>query len=297
MNPVVRAAALLLLGGVLVSPAAASGLPDPNKCTLGSNYPAGDSRRNYIPVTGYHVAAGDTIPDDAGVEPSGQQFSADWEVTVKDLGNHALVDARVCIDFSLCPDVQLSENQLATKSPTYPTSAGGGPNGSQQMLVGCSTICGRTNQAGKYLFKIMGRARNAGAPGAFPTGGGVKIEPGSGISYEGVAQLTAAQAEPGCAQFQANLVPLGPDPKVWIVDINGGDNDPAGAVNGADASQLLVEVLHGAAGPPGRQRARSDYNHDGLVNGADVSRMINFATVASLSGSEITGSRALGRCP
>ena len=165
MTRVARNAALLGLGVLLLAPAAAaSNLPDPSRCVLGSNYAAGDSRRNYIPVTGYHLAAGDTIPDDVGTESGAQQFTADWEVTVKDNSNHALENANVCVDFSLCPDLQLSDNQLATRSPNYATTAGSGPNGSPQRLIGCSTICGTTNLAGKYMFRIMGRARNAVLP-------------------------------------------------------------------------------------------------------------------------------------
>lgn len=294
MTRVVRNAALLCVGGILMASAAVANVPDPSKSTLGSNYTAGDSKRGYIPVTGFHITAGDSVPDNAdGIAAS--SGTADWEVTVRDNGGLAIINATVCIDFSQCPDVQIAANQLVTKSPNYPTSAGGGPNGSVQQLVGCNTICGSTNAAGKYMFRVMGRARNVGAPGAFPTGGGVKIEPGTGVSYEGVSQLAAALATPGCGSVSANLTPLG-NAKVWIFDPFGSDN-ANGSVQGTDASNVLIESTHAAAAPAGRGRARVDYTRNGLVQGTDASTILYWSTVATVTGSSITMVRQVGLCP
>ena len=129
----------------------------------------------------------------------------------------------------------------------------------------------------------------------------MKAEPGTGVSYQGVPQLTADLTQPGCASVQANLVPLIGDPKVWVVDVAGVDNTGSNqGVDGADLAQFLHEELNGLAPPyetPTRQRARADFTVDGRVDGSDVSRMINFVTGAPVSGSSVTRNRLLGVCP
>ena len=309
MTRVVRNAALLCVGGILVASAALANVPDPTKCTLGSNYSNTDNKRLYIPVTGFRA---DSTADSPGAAETGTlEMKADWEVFVKDNTGTPIQNATVCIDFSGCADMQLSANQLVTKSPAYVTSSAL-PNGSVQQLVGCNTVCGATNASGKYMFKVIGRARNTGAPGAYPTGGGVKSEPLQQVSYEGDARLWASKTANGCARVTANLQALVyetpnlfnggtglTDPKAWLTDVAG--LDAAGLTNqgvdGTDLSQLIHEKNNEGANVIPKSRARSDYSRDGLVDGTDVSRMINFVTVASVSGALKTANRVTGTCP
>lgn len=280
MTRVVRNAALLCIGGILLASAALANVPDPSKCTLGSNYPNA-SFRKYIAVEGYNPT--DSLPDRPDV-PASASYYGDYEVTVKDNGGVAIAGATVCIDFSNCPDIQISGNQLVTKSPGYATSSGSGPNGSAQQLIGCSTVCGSTNAAGKYMFKVQGKAIN------------VKTETGNHVSFEGTAQLAADTTVAGCAAVTANLVPLG-NLKTWIYDVNTPNNGD-GTVSGTDATLVAVEsVKIAAAANPALARSRDDYNRSGTLTGSDASISAQMATQAAAgSGSAKTQARA-SYCP
>src|SRR5438477_13025036 len=122
MTRVVRNAALLALGGILLASAAVASVPDPSKCILGSNYgngtvirPYGNGWARYIPVVGF-ITSPDYLPDKQDSNAAKNMYG-DYEVTVKDNSGVLIAGATVCIDFSNCPDVIISGNQLVTKSP------------------------------------------------------------------------------------------------------------------------------------------------------------------------------------
>jgi len=288
MTRVVRNAALLSLGGILLASAALANVPDPAKCTLGSNYTA-RAFAKYIAVEGFTIVAADTVPDKQDT-PTRNNYG-DYEVTVKDNGGVVIAGATVCIDFSNCPDIQISGNQLVTKSPNYntspctATSCTGTVNGSAQQLIGCSTVCGSTNAAGKFMFKVQGKAIN------------VTSLAGNHISFETTTQLAADTTVTGCAAVTANLTPLG-NLKTWIYDVNTSSTLGAtGTMNAADATLITQEASKiAASGGAIKARSRDDYNRSGTVTSADATASSIMASQKALTGSNFTPSRA-SYCP
>jgi hypothetical protein len=176
-----------------------------------------------------------------------------FTATIRDFANNALAGVVVSIDFSGCPDIQISCDQL--------TAATG------QTYLGNKRVAGMTNAAGQFTFHVQGAAS------ATPMAGNV----------------TSAGTNAGvpCAQFWADDVPLTPALVVSAFDVNG-IGTPGAGVSGADVSLVASEV---AKVPLGAQaRARDDYNHSNQVSGADVAIASHMAAEASLgTGSQNTG--------
>ena len=170
-----------------------------------------------------------------------------------------LIGSRVWIDFSGCPDIQISCDQLTPET--------------QQAYLASKTVQGFTDNAGEFVFKAQGAANAVLMPANM-------VSPGTNV---GVA----------CAQIWAGSVPAGSFPDVLLgnlivaaYDING-LGSPTGAVNGVDVSLVASEVAKSALGAGAR--AREDYNHSGSLNGADVSKLASMAAAAGLgTGTQVT---------
>lgn len=231
MTRVVRNAALVV-AGILVASAALANVPDPAHSTFSSNY---------IAVEGSTSGQPDNCSDGR---------CGNWTVTVKDFANNVIAGSTVVIDFSGCPDIQVSCDQL------------NGVTG-QTDLAG-KKVSGTTNASGQFVFKVQG-ASNATAPGA----------------------NTAAGTNAGvpCAQVYADGVALG-SLIVSAYDVNG-LGSPSGAVNAADVSLVSAEAIKIAGG--GTARARDDYNFTNSVNSGDVSISSSMAIQqAGGTGSKVT---------
>ena len=163
----------------------------------------------------------------------------------------------VMIDFSACPDIQISCDQLTeTTGQTY---------------LGGGRVSGVTNSLGQFTFRIQGAAN------ATPTTN-VSTSPGT--------VLTVGSPSP-CAQAYAEGEAVPPALVVVAYDMNGLGSPNAG-VNGADASLVGAEVVKiqlGATPHP-----RDDYNNSNSVTGPDASAIARMAVQASLgTGSQNTG--------
>lgn len=207
-------AALLCVAGILVASAALANVPDPAKSTFSSAY---------IAVEGQSAGQ----PDNCGDGRCGN-----WTVTVRDFANNVIAGSTVVIDFSGCPDIQVSCDQLNAVT-------------GQSFLAG-KKVSGSTNAGGQFVFKVQG-ASNATPPGANTSAGTNVGTP--------------------CAQVYADGVPLG-GLIVSAYDVNG-LGSPTAAVNASDASLVQAEALKIAVG--GTARARDDYNFSNTVNASDVS--------------------------
>jgi len=268
MNPLTRYATVLgaCAAGLLITAAAFAGFPiaDESHSTLGSNWPNA-AWRKWVVVEGYTVAtetrSGARIPDGEDI-PASRSFFGDYEVTIRTDGDLPMSYVSVCIDFSGCPDVRLSCDQLTPETG--------------QTLVGASTVCANTNLGGQFTFKVQGAGKAKAEAGTFVT-------PGS------PADTTVA----GCASFSVNTWTFYQRLKVTIYDVNG-TGSPAEAVSGADAALIALEATRTPAFNPAY--ARSDYNHDGRTTGADAAASAIMATQAAATTE--TGSRVTGPyCP
>jgi len=250
------AASLMIAAVVFASP------PDESQSTLGSNWPRA-AWRQWIVVEGYTVATqtggGARIPDrpDGPAWPASQWFYGDYEVTMNNNAGIPLQGIAVCFDFSGCPDVRLSCDQLTAETG--------------QTLVG-SSVCGVTNVAGKFTFKIQGAGKATHEPCCQTTVGSL-------------ADTTVA----GCASFMGNTTPFNQHLKVTIYDVNGAGS-PSAAVNGTDAALIAYEATYTPLFNPAY--ARSDYNHDAKTTGADAATsaimVVQAANTANESGSRCT---------
>jgi hypothetical protein len=168
----------------------------------------------------------------------------------------------VCIDFSGCPDVKLSCDQLTAETG--------------QTLVGSTVVCGSTNSAGKFTFKIQGASKATALPP-------------NGVFAGSLADTAVA----GCASVTANTTPFNQKLKVNVYDVLSPGAGP-GAVTGADAALIAIEATRTPAfNPP---YARSDYNHDAKTTGADAAASAIMSTQAAATTE--TGSRTTGPyCP
>jgi len=265
MNALIRAGMFVCVcaGGLVISAAAMAGGPDESQSTLGSNWPNA-AWRKWLVVEGYTVATetggGARIPDRPDV-PASASFFGDYEVTMNNNAGHPVSGVMVCIDFSGCPDVRLSCDQLTAETG--------------QTLVG-SEVCGYTNIVGKFTFKVQGA-------------GAAKLEPGTATTVGSLADTTVA----GCATFRGDTHPFNQRLKVTVYDVNG-RGSPTEAVSGADASLIALEATRTPTFNPAY--ARSDYNHDGRTTGADAATSAIMATQAAASTE--TGSRTTAPyCP
>lgn len=216
------------------SHSAQQGVPPDNKSTL---------QGPFIDVEG----STNGLPDNCSDLRCGS-FAA----TIRDFANNPIPGSTVIIDFSGCPDIQLSCDQL------FATTG--------QTLLAGKKVMGTTNAVGQFVFHVQGAA-NA-----------VKL-----------ADATSDGTNAGvpCAQFYADGVPLTPTLEVSAFDLDG-LGSPFAAVSVTDVSLTMYENIHIALGAQARQR--DDYNHTGTVNVADVAAAAAMAAQAALgTGSQATG--------
>lgn len=234
MTRVVRNA-VLCVAGILVASTALANVPDPAHSAFSSNY---------IAVEGQTSGQPDNCSDGR---------CGNWTVTVRDFANNLIAGSTVVIDFSGCPDIQVSCDQL------------NGVTG-QTDLAG-KKVSGTTNASGQFVFKVQG-ASNASLQAGNVTSAGTN----AGVP---------------CAQVYADGVALG-SLIVSAYDVNG-LGSPTAAVNASDVSLVSAEALKIAAGATAR--ARDDYNFTNSVNSGDVAIMSSMALQqAAGTGSKATAS-------
>jgi len=126
MTRVVRNAALLCVGGILVASAALANVPDPAKSTLSGNFFA---------VEGSSAGAPDNCADGR---------CGNYLVTVRDFANNVIAGSTCVIDFSGCNDIVIGCDQLNAVT-------------GQTFLAG-KKVAGTTNASGQFTFKVLGAA-------------------------------------------------------------------------------------------------------------------------------------------
>lgn len=214
------------------------------KATAVTDYSKSTLQGQYIAVEGSTAGATDYCTDNR---------CGNFTVTIRDFANNVLPGRIVTIDFSGCPDIQLSCDQLS--SVTGQTNLGG------------KIVAGSTNAAGQFTFKVQGAAN------ATPMAG-TATSPGTNVGVP-------------CAQVYVENVPLTPALIVAAYDVNG-LGSPSAAVSGADASLVGAEVVKVGLGA--QARARDDYNNSNNVTGPDASLMASMVVQAGLgTGSQNTG--------
>jgi hypothetical protein len=208
---------VLVVAAVTAHPARAQGLnvPDPSRCTVASPY---------LSLEGQTGGRPDSCSDGR---------CGDLAVTIRDFAGDIIAGSGVVIDFTGCPDLTVSCNQLNAVT-------------GQTDLPG-KRVLAVTNALGKLVFKVQGAA-NAPAPGR-------DTAPGT---RAGVA----------CAQLYADGVRI-TSFFVSAYDVDG-LGSPDTAVDGADVKYVVSEVLRVLLG--GTARARDDYNGDNRVDSTDASR-------------------------
>jgi len=249
MTRVYRNAAILFVGGILLASAALANVPDPTKCTLVNKDIANVGKNAYIAVVGQNNA-GIADPCEVGGR------CGDFQVTIKDLSGTAIAGSSVVIDFSGCPDIQISCDQLNAST-------------GQTNLAG-KKVAGTTNASGQFTFKVQGASNS------------------TSTSSPNVLSAGTAAGVP-CAQVYADGVPIG-SLIVAGYDVNGLGSTTSAACNAADVAKVKVEALISGLG----QKARADYNYDNLVNAGDVgiSSGIALANPANTSIKTTTGNPA-----
>lgn len=176
-----------------------------------------------------------------------------FTVTIRNWANDLMPGANVVINFSECSDIQISCDQLTEVT-------------GQTYLSG-KRVSGVTNAAGQFTFRVIGAATATSTPD------------------NSTALGTNANAP--CAQAYGDGVVLLPALVVSAYDING-LGSPNAAVNGADASLVVAEVVKVNLGA--QARARDDYNFSGTVSGVDGSIAANMAAQTAVgTGSQNTG--------
>ncbi|MGH7742667.1 MAG: hypothetical protein ACRENS_11690 [Candidatus Eiseniibacteriota bacterium] len=190
-----------------------------------------------------------------------------FTVTILDATNSPLNGATVTVDFTACcNDIKVATTQ---------SFAG--------LTVVGKTVSAVTNVAGVATFRIEGAASDVTAP-----------------PIPGIVTPTVSIAAGGCATITAT--PSGGSP---VLITNGIDHPTAfvhawdlnGAVggtglNGTDLSLHFYDVLS-TGSPFLQQRQRSDFNHNGVVQGNDSSLL----AAVILSNSSHNGQAAFSTCP
>jgi hypothetical protein len=235
MTRVVRIATLFCLAGILVASAAMANVPDPAKSTLSLPHTA---------VEGSSTTGGVTTMDNCSDGNCGN-----ITITVRDFASNVIAGSTVVVDFSTCPDIQVSCDQQNTLT-------------GQSYLAG-HKVSGTTNASGQFILRAVGAA-NGTPPGANTSAG----------TNAGVA----------CATVYADGVPLG-NLVVAAYDLNG--LGTPSAVNASDLSLMSADVLKVAGG--GTARAREDFNYSGTVNAGDLGVYLAIVLQASAgTGTRVT---------
>jgi len=257
MTRVVRNAALACAAGILVASAALANVPDPSQ-TVTTNLTGGSALSNVIIVEG-NLANGRADSCEIVVSPNVPRCGK-FQVTVKDFAGNLIAGSQVMIDFSGCPDISISCNQLT--SFTGQTGSAG------------KKVSGVTDALGNFTFQVQGAAN----PNTLGNGN---------VTTAGTALGTA------CAQLYADGVPI-KGLRVSSFDLNGafgavGQNK----VNATDVSVQVREQLNCAANAANCKQ-RNDISMDAVVNATDNSR----ESAANLDVGAGTGSFSTGTyCP
>lgn len=231
MTRVLRNAALLCVAGILMASAALANVPSPGNSTLSSAY---------LAVEGQTAGQPDLCTDGR---------CGNWTITVRDLSNNLIAGSSVVIDFSGCPDIQVSCDQLNSVT-------------GQTYLAG-KKVSGTTNASGQFVFKAQG-ASNA-------------------VLVAGNVTSAGTNAGIPCAQVYADGVPMG-SLIVAAYDVNG-----TAGVTGADAAVVLAEVVKVGLGGASQARARDDYNNTNTITGGDAAIGLAMVVQAGLNtGTKIT---------
>ena len=169
-----------------------------------------------------------------------------FTVTVRDFGNNPIAGANVEVNFQNCTDTRLCSFNL----------------GAQTVDCNNRAVRATTNAAGQVSLSVLGGSTNS-APPAPPA--------------------VAAGAGAGCVRIFAEGIQLGVATAV-LFDQDGAV-PPLGVgpafrngVKGSDLPIILTEIGAGNSGAP--YRGRSDFTHDGAVNGFDLS---SFLTILGAS--------------
>jgi len=285
MTRVVRNAALCI-GGILLASAAFASTPDPTKSTLGNNIGGGvGDAANYVDVGGWSVfnsnGAGDapacsngpwgtggtalgvcdSLPDRA--DATAPSFFTQYDIVIKRSDGTPIQGSNVTLDFSACEDIDISCNQVVTKSA--------------QIRSAPNRVTKATDALGVATFNVIGY-------------GNVALQAGN-VTAPGHG---AALADPGCVSVFADGTPLagstaarGPL-KARVYDENGsGGSGTLGvgfAVQSSDAALCLseagkVNAANGCAacGGPLQARARTDFNKDHINTSADAGLLLGMA--------------------
>lgn len=139
MTRVVRNAALLCVGGILVASAALANVPDPAHSTL-SNFVAG----NYHIIVEGKTTGG--TPD-----PCTDGRCGDYAVTVRDAANNPIAGSTVLLDFSAC-----SDNTPANRDFVLACT-----QASDETFSAGPKVQGTTNASGQFSFRVIGAANGA----------------------------------------------------------------------------------------------------------------------------------------
>jgi len=244
MTRLVRNAALLSAGGILLASIAFANVPDPSKSTLGvglTGNPAASIR-----LTGRNTASAGSPALPTGTVLGTQSIASAYTVEIHDFANNPIAGSSVVIDFSSCApaaggDIQISCDQTLQVGQTY---------------VSPSKVAGSTNAAGRFTFNVQGSAFSA-------------VLAGSGVVTTGLSCTnTTTCTNAGCARVYADGVLISGTPlRVTSWDQNGA---AAGgrSVTGSEAAIIAAEVARKTI--VGFQKQRSDVNQNGNVEGGDA---------------------------
>jgi len=144
MTRVVRNAALICVGGILVASAALANVPYANNCVLHNSDTANLNKNQYIAVVGQNNA-GNPDPCETGGR------CGTFTVTVKDFTGATIAGSTVVMDFSGCSDMQISCDQLTAIT-------------GQTWLAG-RKVAATTNPSGVATFNIQGASNSTSTSG------------------------------------------------------------------------------------------------------------------------------------
>ncbi len=243
MTRVVRNAAILCAGGILMASAALANVPSAatsSVSNVGSGTTAGKA---FISVEGQSAGAPDNCSDGR---------CANYLVTVRDALSNPIAGSTVVFDGSGCSDIQFSCDQSV-----------GGSTG--QTYLSGKKVSGTTNAAGQFTFRLQG-ASNAVLQGTTTTSAGTNVNTACATIYADGVVLGPNPSTP-------------PNVVVSVYDVNG-SGSPGGAVSGADAALVAGEAVKVGLGA--QARARDDINFSGTVTGADAAVYAAMAVQAGL---------------
>jgi len=177
-----------------------------------------------------------------------------FTVTVRDFLNNPISGSNVEINYANCSDTKLCTAVIAGRT------------------VDCTNKAVRasTNAAGQVTVTVLGASIH---PGAVPPA----IFAGAGV---------------GCIRVYADGIQLATATSV-VYDLQGARNFPTNnGVNGGDVPYLINDV--GAINAGAAYKGRTDYDHNGVVNGADISLFV--VGNSSIIGRSVAGIGSIAGC-